>query len=190
MAALTLRIRRPGIGVSELTNELLEEAPEATVSSFTYGSPRTLVVDGAVAMARGYECILFELLRENLEVIAVFDTGRDLAGYYVNLNSEPRPFDGGYEITDWFLDVWVFPDLRYAVLDREEFEAAVAAGHLPPPEATRARSLLERVTRTIAAGAFPPRIVRDYLVRARPTRARRSRGGPAGRRSGPAGRRR
>ncbi len=181
MRPLILRIVRPGIGVSELTNELLEEASDVVVSSFTFRAARPLVVDGAVVMAEGYRCLLFELLQENFEVISVFDHGELLTGYYVNLNSEPRPFVGGYEITDWFLDIWAFPDLRYRVLDVDEFDAAVAAGVLPPADAAAARSVLARVERDIVALAFPPARVRDYLRKER-ARAKKPRGAPAARR--------
>ena len=165
MARLCIRLVRPGVGTQEWAQDLLVENPDFILSSFTFDLERPLIVDGKIVAASGFSGYLFEMLRENTEIIAVFDYRGKLTGYYVNLNSEPRRFPGGYEVTDWFLDLWVFPDLHHRVLDEDEFDAAVARGLLDPGDAERARSTLRRVLASVAARDFPPRAVREFFLR-------------------------
>ena len=163
--AIRIRFSRPGAGVTEWTQDLIAETSHFILTSFSFQVDEPLVVDGKVVIASGSTGLLFEMLRENIEVIAVFDFRGSLTGYYVNLNSEPQRFEGGYEVTDWFLDLWVFPDLRYRVLDAEEFDEAVRRGVLDPVEVARAREVLRRVETSIALRDFPPSPVRDFFLR-------------------------
>lgn len=63
--------------------------------------------------------------------------GGRLKGWYFNLS---RPATLGNDLISWVdlaLDVWVWPDGRRAILDREEFDA------LPISEGERGRALSE-----------------------------------------------
>ncbi len=165
MPEIRIRFLRPGKGTTEWAQELVTETSDFILSSFRFDVDRPLVVDGRMVIASGHSGYLFEMVRENTEIVAVFDPLGRPTGYYVNLNSEPRRFEGGYEVTDWFLDVWVFPDLRYRVLDEDEFGTAVERGVIDPGTAARAREALRRVERAIAARDFPPLAVREFFLR-------------------------
>jgi len=165
VAQIHIVFDRPGVGRTEWTQDLVAETPDFILSSFRFEIDRPLVVDGKVVIASGYSAYLFEMVGENTEVVAVFDYRGRPTGYYVNLNSEPRRFEGGYEVTDWFLDMWVFPDLRYRVLDADEFEAAVDAGVIDHPTAARARDVLRRLEDALSKRDFPPAPVREFFLR-------------------------
>jgi len=168
VARIRIVFHRPGVGTTEWTQDLVAETPDFILSSFVFEDERPMAIDGKVVVTRGYSGHLFEMVRENTEVVTVFDDRDRPTGYYVNLNSEPRRFEGGYEVTDWFLDVWVFPDLQYRVLDVDEFEAAVESRLIDSTTAARARDVLRRVEAALAARDFPPSPVREfYLQRAR-----------------------
>jgi len=54
----------------------------------------------------------------------------ELRNYYCNVNLPPSFRDGVLEYVDLDLDLLVWPDFRYVVLDREEFESnAVTYGY-------------------------------------------------------------
>ena len=164
MARIRIVFHRPGIGTTEWTQDLVAETSDFILTSFRFETKRPLVVDGVLVVTSGYSGYLFEMIRENTEVVAVFDYRDRPTGYYVNLNSEPRRIDGGYEVTDWFLDVWVFPDLRYRVLDADEFDAAVASSVIDSTTAARAREVLHRVENALAARDFPPAPIREFFL--------------------------
>lgn len=77
-----------------------------------------------------------------------------LKGWYCNINTLPVIDEDALRFDDLLLDVIVYPDGRYQVLDRDEFEAARAAG-LPADRARLAESALAEVRALIHAGVAP-----------------------------------
>jgi predicted RNA-binding protein associated with RNAse of E/G family len=64
--------------------------------------------------------------------------------------------DGGIELTDLFLDLWVSPDLRYKVLDREELEEALRNGWIAKQLYAKAKEELNKLVKIVKQGKFPP----------------------------------
>ena len=77
-----------------------------------------------------------------------------LKGWYCNINTLPVVDGDTLRFDDLLLDVIVYPDGRYQVLDRDEFEAARAAG-LPDDRAKLAESALAELLALIHVGAAP-----------------------------------
>jgi predicted RNA-binding protein associated with RNAse of E/G family len=69
-----------------------------------------------------------------------------------------------WETTDLFLDVWVDADGRVEILDRDEFDAALAAGWIDARTAARALSEAERLAHDARRGACPPAHVREWTA--------------------------
>jgi predicted RNA-binding protein associated with RNAse of E/G family len=89
-------------------------------------------------------------------------------GCYANVLTPVVIRGDRWETTDLALDVWAGADGRVEILDREEFEAAVAAGWLDEVTAARARREAERLAEEALRGAWPPAHVREWdLGRAR-----------------------
>lgn len=166
---LIVRFVRPREGSTlEWVHDLLYRDEEVIVSAYNFTLDRPFSVAGTVVIRDGYRGILFELVQENREVVAVRTPNGRLTGYYVNVNSRPKTFDGGYEVVDWELDVWVSPDAKRCwVLDQDEFEESVRTGVLDRESAARARTVTNRTVRSVREDAFPPRIVRTLLPRFR-----------------------
>lgn len=99
-------------------------------------------------------------------------------GLYANVLT-PVAMDGAeWETTDLFLDVWMGADGAIEILDRDEFDDALAAGWMDASTAARALAQAERLAADARAGAWPPAIVREWTlerVRAR-ARARKAEG--------------
>lgn len=166
---IVVRFVRPREGTAqEWVHDLVHRDEEVIVSAFDFTLEEPISVAGEVVIRDGHRGILFEFVRKNVEVVAVLTPEGRLTGYYVNVNSPPEPFDGGYAVVDWELDVWVSPDGRRCwVLDEDEYEEAVRAGVLDRETARRARDVADGVVRSVEEGRFPPGIVRALLPRFR-----------------------
>lgn len=77
-----------------------------------------------------------------------------LKGWYCNVGTPPLEGDAVLSFDDLLLDVLVYPDGRYAVLDEDEFAAALAAG-LPADRGALARAGLAALIGMIARGEAP-----------------------------------
>jgi predicted RNA-binding protein associated with RNAse of E/G family len=69
-------------------------------------------------------------------------------------------------IIDLFLDIWISPDGSFVVLDEDELTDAVQAGNISMQRASEARSVLATLIKGAESGSFPPRIVKDFQLRA------------------------
>jgi predicted RNA-binding protein associated with RNAse of E/G family len=160
MRTIQLKFIRPPDSVNLWTHELLHRDDDVIVSKFKYDDMKgPYEIDGDVIVDNGYTGICHELLGKGLEVIKVLDMTGKLTGYYCNINRNAKMFDGGYEVVDLFLDVWVFPDLKYRVLDEDEFEEASEKGWISGVDREFALRVLDDIVREIESGNFPPRIV-------------------------------
>jgi len=102
------------------------------------------------------------------EVAACYDPAGGLVGYYTNLVRPPELGPARWRITDLFLDVWQAPKGRPVVLDQVEFEAALEAGVISDEDGAAARRALGYVLDRIRARKWPPRVVRNWPLRAVP----------------------
>lgn len=91
-------------------------------------------------------------------------------GYYANILTpvEIRPPTGSgpwvWHTTDLFLDVTVGPKEPAVLLDEDELEEALAAGHIGPDLARTARAEAERLLALADAGDWPPPIAREWTL--------------------------
>lgn len=163
MSKITVRVKRLPDDVEEWEHELLLDTPELIISEFTFsGLPKPSVLEGKIVTENGYKGILFEFVDEWYEIIKIWDHDGDLVGYYCNINAPPVMFDGGYEITDLFLDLWVYPDLKYHILDEDELLEAVKTGLISNELSEKANDVLARLLKMVSDGRFPPEILDEY----------------------------
>lgn len=139
------------------------DTPDLIVSEFRFsGLEEPTVLEGRTIVENGYRCVLFEYAKEWYEIMKIWDKEGELVGYYCNINTPPKRFEGGYEVTDLFLDLWVFPDLEHHILDEHELERAVARGWIDKQMERIARNVLADLVRKVEMGDFPPDIVNRF----------------------------
>jgi predicted RNA-binding protein associated with RNAse of E/G family len=159
-----VRVIRPHGETSDHEQDLVEDRGDLIITRFDFlGLRGPLVVHDQLVISEGYHAMLFEFFHPPLEVVGVTDADGALTGYYCNVNTEPSRIDGGYEIVDLYLDVFVLPDLRYEILDEDEFAEALEKGWIDEEQASLARETVNRVVRDIESGAFPPEVVREWV---------------------------
>ncbi len=80
-----------------------------------------------------------------------------LRNYYCNINMPPVFTGIALEYVDLDIDVVVWPDLSYKVLDLDEFEANAAIFEYPEKVQSRASAALDEVVALIEKGRLPAR---------------------------------
>jgi len=155
-----VRVIRPHGETCDHEQELVEDRGDLIITKFDFLNYRLIVYDQLV-IADGYHALLFEFFHPPLEIIVVTDEDRILTGYYCNVNTEPSRIDGGYEVVDLYIDIFVLPDLRYEILDEDEFQEAIEKGWITEEQVSLARETVARIVKDIETGRFPPRIVQE-----------------------------
>ncbi len=79
-----------------------------------------------------------------------------LLGYYSDIGEPARQLSHDtFQMTDLYLDLWLFPDGRLLELDWDEFEDAINKKVITPLQADLARAALQRLVREAKAGLYP-----------------------------------
>jgi len=85
-------------------------------------------------------------------------------GIYANILTPPQIEEGLWHTTDLFLDVWWPGGGEPVILDEDELEAALEAGHIETDTAERARVEAERLIAAADNGDWPPPVVADWTL--------------------------
>lgn len=89
-------------------------------------------------------------------VFQVYSKDGALKGWYCNVTKPAEVHDGELTFVDLALDLWVWPDLRYLVLDEDELDDLVAAG-CDPDDVAGARTALAELIARAEDGTLPGR---------------------------------
>ena len=84
----------------------------------------------------------------------------DLKCYYCNIILPPELKDTTLDYVDLDLDILVWPNGKYQVLDEPEFEENITAYQYPEDVVDTARNTLEELKDCIESGEFPSAILR------------------------------
>ncbi len=106
-----------------------------------------------------YSVCKYHFYQECFTILELGDAQEKVLGYYCDLASPLQKQDEYYILTDWILDLWVFPDLHYRLLDWDEFEQASRLGLMAAAQREQALNILGRLQREIAARVFPAKYI-------------------------------
>lgn len=160
-------VRPPARRIS--LNALLLSAADDTVVVAHEASPsRPLRYRDETVVDRGYWAVWFLFKGRPFDVGRFYRPDGTWTGYYVDV-LEPVHWEGSdpttlRPIVDLFLDLWIAPDGSHAVVDEDEFDAAVRQGHLAPSQATHAQAVLHELIEATQRGVFPPEMVKAFRV--------------------------
>lgn len=85
-------------------------------------------------------------------------------GLYANILTPPVIDGPVWHTTDLCLDIWRPTHGPPVLLDEDEFEEAVAGGHMDRATASRARAEADRLMELAEAGAWPPPVVGAWTL--------------------------
>lgn len=89
-------------------------------------------------------------------VFQVYSAAGDLKGWYCNVTAPAQVQDGELTFVDLALDLWVWPDARYLVLDEDEFEEHARTLYRAD-DVLVARSALAELIERAQTGTLPGR---------------------------------
>jgi predicted RNA-binding protein associated with RNAse of E/G family len=158
---LHLRYIRLPRQVLDLYDELLYSSEKVIVGKSKITSAHSVIFDNEVVLATGFQIVYFELMGKWFTIGKIRDLEGRHTGYYCDIVTPPKLLDdGGVELTDLFLDLWVSPDLKYKVLDEDELENALQKGWITGWLYERAEKEMKKLVGIVKRGNFPPSYVR------------------------------
>lgn len=158
---LHLRYIRLPNQVLELYDNLVYRSERVIVGKSQITSTHSVMFDGEIVLASGFQIVYFDLMGKWFSVGKIRNLLGRHTGYYCDIVTPPRLLeDGGVELSDLFLDLWVSPDLRFKVLDEEELENALSQGWITKQLYGKAEKELKKLIKVVKQGKFPPYSVR------------------------------
>lgn len=163
---VTIHYRRPPDRLQVFEQAVVEDDGECVVTylpSAQIGKP--MEIGGRVVLERGAPIVWFTYRGEVWHDVGRFHLADGtFTGIYANVLTPVRMDGAGWETTDLFLDVWMDADGGIEILDRDEFDAALAAGWVDASTASRALAEAARLADDARRGAWPPAHVREWTV--------------------------
>lgn len=159
----TIYIRLPD-KIAELNTELLYENKDILIVKSKLINPsKDLILENKTVLRKGFDAIFFEFKREYYGIAKIYNRKKEFTGYYCNINTPVKRFENGYQTTDLFLDLWVYPDgKQYIILDEDEFEDALKENWIDEKLTQKAKRSLEQIINIVKNDKFPPKFVKDY----------------------------
>ena len=102
---------------------------------------------------------------EPFNLLIFREMGGSLLGYYSDIGEPATQLSPTeFQMTDLFLDIWLFPDGRLLELDWDEFEEAIEKKVITSAQADLARNAMKRLTEEIAGGIYPERYGNHFNI--------------------------
>ena len=133
--------------------EVLARDPDRIVIDATWRGPGEPAV-GEITFAMGDHFVEYYYPGRAFAIWQVQRPDGTVKGWYCNISTPLVEQDDILRFNDLLLDVVAYPDGRYMVLDRDEFEAAHVAG-LPEDQAALAEKALADLQMLMRTGAPP-----------------------------------
>jgi predicted RNA-binding protein associated with RNAse of E/G family len=92
-------------------------------------------------------------------IMEVCDTINELLGFYIDLSTPVRKVDGEYYLTDLILDLWIFPDQTYQILDEDEWRQAIQDGLVTKEIQGKVQKTVLWLEKEINAEKFPQQYI-------------------------------
>lgn len=124
---------------------------------------KPLIVEESILLDKDYIGVWFVSNKDWYDLGAIYDREKEFKGYYCDICTPMKNVSDGYEITDFFLDLWVFSDGRYLVLDQDEFNIAVKQGWINQEQMAKAKVELDNLVLKVKSKQFPPSTIKEFL---------------------------
>jgi len=92
---------------------------------------------------------------EHFDLLQFQNEQGEILGYYSDIGTPLIKTTNGYQMTDWFLDIWLSPDGALFELDMDEFEEALSKDLLNAIDAKIARNTFARLIHEVKQGIYP-----------------------------------
>jgi predicted RNA-binding protein associated with RNAse of E/G family len=139
----------------------LHEDADVLVSAFYDPNlPSPLMAGDDVIVEGVFSGISYNFWDRWYNVISVYDSDLEFKGYYSDILTPVQKTWTLVTTTDLFLDLFMYPDGRWMVVDEDEFEEALEKGLMDEGIARNARAAIEEISSMAKAGEWPPEVVK------------------------------
>lgn len=121
-----------------------------------------IMVDGDVMLEKGSLAVWFTFPDTWHDIGRFHRADGSFSGIYANILTPLVRTGPVWHTTDLFLDVWWPEGGQVTLLDEDEFEEAIALGHLDNETARRARQEANLLLTLAGEGSWPPAIVEEW----------------------------
>ena len=153
---------RPGKGVQQFTEDLVLENdlflktfkifPDDVAENLT----QSLLDNGFITENQRTTAISkIYFFHEHFNLLQFLDENQQILGYYSDIGTPLIKTPDSYQMTDWFLDIWLSPDGKLFELDMDEFEVARSSHLLSEPDAEVALSTFTRLIDEVKQDIYP-----------------------------------
>jgi len=153
---------RPGKGVQQFLEDLVSEDEEYLKTFKTFPED---IAESLTQSLRGNGFITenqrttaiskIYFFREHFNLLQFLDEDHQILGCYSDIGTPLIKTPDFYQMTDWFLDIWLSPDGKLFELDMDEFEVARASNLLSPTDAEVALATFSRLIDEVKQGIYP-----------------------------------
>lgn len=165
MPQIEIRYRRPPDRLDVFVQDLVVDQPDLKITLHD-PSPLTspLTVRDRVVSEPGAPIVWYVFPGAWYDIGGFYLMDGTFTGYYVNLITPPDLGERTWTLHDLCLDLWIDPSGDFVVLDQDEFDRAVDNDWIEAAVAERARCQLDQLSLQVAAGRFPPPVMRRYTL--------------------------
>ena len=142
---------------------ILKDDGQGVVMCLYLNPSKPLTINHTILLDKGYTGIFYCPYHEWHDIGAIYDRKLRFTGYYCDICSPIKKRLDGYEMTDFFLDLWIQPDNQYFVLDSDEFTNAVNQNWLTANQRTKAKNELTKLVEKVQVRNYPPVVIKSLL---------------------------
>jgi predicted RNA-binding protein associated with RNAse of E/G family len=146
----------------EWLNDMLVER-----ATWTADAPQRQL-GGVTIAGPGYIWFRFWLPSGDRILEKYFDGTGQPIGIYARIGMALPQQGRSFSVVDLILGLWISADARVTVHNEAAFDQAVQAGAISPVEAEHAEHQIRELTTAIAVKRFPPALIRNFSVVAKP----------------------
>ena len=102
---------------------------------------------------------------EPFNLLVFRDPDGNILGYYSDIGEPAVPLTNDtIQMTDLYLDIWLFPDGRLLELDWDEFDEAIQKQVISSTQADLARNAMKRLVAEVEQGIYPTRYLSQKYI--------------------------
>ena len=151
--------------ILERDDEVIDDLKDVIVAKAKFEDMKSpLYVNGIKVIENGYVMLYFAFVGERYDILKIYDKEGKYKGIYVDILFYTKRYDNVLEMLDLFLDIFMFPDGEFYLLDNDEIQIALREGVIDKESYALAYLTAGKIIRKIKNGNFPPKIVNDYSL--------------------------
>jgi len=160
---VTIYYRRLPNNIAQIPAILLYDSEEVIISLNLLSPSKPLIINDVTLLDKDYIGVWFASTQEWHDLGAIYDLEKNFKGYYCDICTPMKRVSDGFECTDFFLDLWIYPNGQYFILDKEEYHQAVKKKWIAVNQQEKVEAELQCLIDMVKSKRFPPSKMKNQL---------------------------